>query len=249
MLNKRSTKRLPTSDRATLQPVERTPSSSPSPLDLALSNAPLPLFPLPGFTLFPGTRVPLHVFEPRYRKLVADLLSGNQLLALPQLKPGYEPTYYGRPELFPICGAARIVEHAELADGRYNILVQGVARVRLVEEVSSSSLYRVARVVSLPDQSTASPLVVNALRDELQSLCSRLERDLPAFATIQSIFREGPSPGAIADRVGSALIADPSERQILLDQLDPAARLERLIAHLHDLFNALSRGKPERELN
>jgi Lon protease-like protein len=124
-----------------------------------------------------------------------------------------------------------------------------VARVRLVEETPSPGPYRIARVLELADQTTASPLVINALRDELQSLCGRLERDLPAFATIQSIFREGPSAGAISDRVASALIADPSQRQQLLDLLDPAARLERLIAHLHDLFNALSRGTPQRELN
>ena len=229
--------------------MERTPG--PSAADLAvLSESPLPMFPLPGFTLFPGTRVPLHVFEPRYRQLVADLLRGNRLLALPQLKPGYEPAYYGRPDVFPICGAAKIVEHAELPDGRYNILVQGFARVRLVEEPPSSVLlYRVARAASLAEATTASPLVTSALRDELQSLCGRLERDLPAFATIQSIFREAETPGAIADRVASALIADPTERQALLEELDPSARLERLIAHLHELFKAVSRGKSERDFN
>ena len=209
----------------------------------------LPLFPLPGFTLFPGTRVPLHVFEPRYRELVADVLRGNRLMALPQLKPGYEPAYYGRPELFTVCGAGKVVEHRELPDGRYNILVEGIGRVRLGAEPASPSAYRVARVTPLADETTASPLVLGALRGELQSLCSRLERDLPAFATIQAIFRDAATPGALSDRVASALIADPSERQHLIELLDPGARLERLIDHLHQLFSALSRSKSPHELN
>jgi len=209
----------------------------------------LPLFPLPGFTLFPGTRVPLHVFEPRYRKLVADVLEKDRLLALPQLKPGYEPAYYGKPEVFPICGAGRIVEHVELPDGRYNILVEGIARVRLVEEANVPTLYRSARFERLDEHSGSAALVLNALSTELQALCGRLERKLPALSSVQGAFKEAATPGAVADRVAAALVADPTERQALLDELDPGVRLERLIAHLHEVSSALPGSKPERELN
>lgn len=213
------------------------------------SESVLPLFPLPGFTLFPGTRVPLHVFEPRYRQLVADVLDKDRLLALPQLKPGYESAYYGHPELFPICGVGRIVEQVELPDGRYNVLVEGIARVRLIEEASVPTPYRSARFERLDEHSGSPALVVTALSTELQALCGRLEKKLPALSSVQSIFKEAHTPGSLADRVAAALVADPAERQSLLDELDPGVRLERLIAHLYEVSSALPGGKPERELN
>lgn len=209
----------------------------------------LPLFPLPGFTLFPGTRVPLHVFEPRYRQLVADILDKDRLLALPQLKPGYEPAYYGHPEVFPICGAGKIIEQVELPDGRYNVLVEGIARVRLIEEASVPTSYRSARFERLDEHSRSAALVVTALSSELQALCHRLEKKLPALSSVQAIFKETNTPAALADRVAAALVADPGERQALLDELDPGVRLERLIAHLYEVSSALPGGKPERELN
>ena len=209
----------------------------------------LPLFPLPGFTLFPGTRVPLHVFEPRYRQLVADILDKDRLLALPQLKPGYEPAYYGHPEVFPICGVGHIVEQVELPDGRYNVLVEGIARVRLVEEASVPTAYRSARFERLDEHNASPALVVNALSTELQALCGRLEKKLPALSSVQAIFKEAHTAGALADRVAAALVADPAERQTLLDELDPAVRLERLIAHLYEVSSALPGAKSERDLN
>ncbi|MDQ2642430.1 MAG: LON peptidase substrate-binding domain-containing protein [Myxococcota bacterium] len=213
------------------------------------SECVLPLFPLPGFTLFPGTRVPLHVFEPRYRQLVADVLDKDRLLALPQLKPGYEPSYYGHPEVFAICGVGRIVEHVELPDGRYNVLVEGIGRVRLIEEASVPTAYRSARFERLDEHSGSAGLVVSALATELQALCGRLEKKLPALASVQAIFKETNTAGGLADRVAAALVADPAERQSLLDELDPAVRLERLIAHLYEVSSALPGGKSERELN
>lgn len=209
----------------------------------------VPLFPLPGFTLFPGAMAPLHVFEPRYRQLVNDALADKGLLALPQLKPGFEPSYYERPAIFPICGAGRIIEHSRLPDGRFNILVTGVARIRLVHEPGTPTLYRQARAELLEDSTQHAPQVLIALRDELRTLCKRLERDLPGVAGVQVAFREAQSAGAIADRVAAALVADPTERQALLEELDSGARLERLIAHLYELLRAVSPGKPERELN
>jgi Lon protease-like protein len=216
-----------------------------SPTDLRA----LPLFPLPRFTLFPGAVAPLHVFEPRYRALVADALAANGFLALPQLKPGYEPNYHQRPAVYSICGAGRIVEHTRLPDGRYNILVFGIARVRLLDEPESRALYRTARVEQLDDEAAQSDLVVTALRDELHTLCRRLERDLPGTSSLQAVFREAITPGEVADCVASALVADPTERQSLLEELDAGERLERLIAHLHELLRAVSPGKSERGLN
>ena len=69
--------------------------------------AALPIFPLPNCVLLPGGLLPLHVFEPRYRELTRDCLSGTQLMAIARLRPGYEQTYYGRPPVYERCGVGR----------------------------------------------------------------------------------------------------------------------------------------------
>ena len=125
----------------------------------------------------------------------------------------------------------------------------GVARIRLVHEPGTPTLYRQARAELLEDVTHHAPQVLIALRDELRTLCRRLERDLPGVSSVQAAFREAQSAGAIADRVAATLVADPAERQALLEELDSGTRLERLIAHLYELLRAVSPGKSERELN
>src|SRR5947208_12924499 len=92
------------------------------------------LFPLTNLVLFPHVMQPLHVFEPRYRQMTADALAGDRLIALALLKPGWEPDYEGRPDLFPVACLGRIVAEQKLEDGRFNILLRGLARVRMVKE-------------------------------------------------------------------------------------------------------------------
>src|SRR5438128_6600054 len=104
----------------------------------------LPLFPLPNVVLFPNVFLPLHVFEPRYRDMVADALAGDRLIGMVLLKPGWQQDYEGRPPVYPI-GCSGVMTHAErLADGRYNIVLRGVERFRIVREEHSRSYRRAA---------------------------------------------------------------------------------------------------------
>ena len=73
----------------------------------------LPLFPLPNVVLFPGVFLPLHVFEPRYRDMVADALSGDRVIGMTLLKPGWEANYEGRPPIFPV-GCTGVMTHVEI---------------------------------------------------------------------------------------------------------------------------------------
>ena len=93
----------------------------------------LPMFPLPDVTLFPHTLMPLHIFEARYRALVADALARDRRLYIAQLEPGYEAEYAGRPAVRRVAGAGEIVRWERLPSGRYNILVKGETRVRIDE--------------------------------------------------------------------------------------------------------------------
>ena len=94
----------------------------------------LPLFPLPTVVLFPNVFLPLHIFEPRYREMVADALAGDRMIGMVLLRPGWEHDYEGRPAVYPI-GCSGVITHVErLPDGRYNIVLRGIERFRILEE-------------------------------------------------------------------------------------------------------------------
>lgn len=197
------------------------------------------LFPLPNVVLFPAQLLSLHVFEPRYRKLVSDVIEQGARLAVPRLEPGHDSDYYGAPPVFPVCGVGRITEYARLPDGRFNIVVLGLGRVRIIEELRSEH-YRVARVQALSHRLPQPPLVAEALRTELSKLVRRTAPHLAGPAKeLESRLRSAANAGEFADIVAGTLIEDPDERQSLLEELDPTQRLTTLIAHVHQLGTRL----------
>jgi uncharacterized protein len=197
------------------------------------------LFPLPNVVLFPAQLLTLHVFEPRYRRLIRDVIARQLTLALPRLKPGFDAAYFGAPPVFELCGVGEISEYSELPDGCFNIVVRGLGRVRLLEELRSQP-YRVARA-ELPVELPADPAMAKALRNELAKQVRRVARHLPG-PTQQLEAISSADLGASADLVAGALIEDPDLRQQLLEELDPCRRSSWLIAHLH--ARALELGGP-----
>src|SRR5262245_6454674 len=110
----------------------------------------LPIFPLPNVVLFPNFFLPLHIFEPRYREMIADALSADRLIGMVLLRPGWEHDYEGRPAVYPI-GCSGVITHAErLQDGRYNIVLRGLERFRILDEDHERS-YRRALVEALAE--------------------------------------------------------------------------------------------------
>src|SRR5713226_4443283 len=109
------------------------------------------LFPLPDLVLYPFVIQPLHIFEPRYRQLMADALADDRLMALALLQPGWEEDYHKHAPIYPTVCLGRIFQEEQLSDGRYNLLLHGVARARIREEVPAGKLYRTARVDLLQD--------------------------------------------------------------------------------------------------
>src|SRR5687768_13631084 len=102
------------------------------------------LFPLPNLVMFPHVMQPLHVFEPRYRDLVEEALAGDRLLALALLSPGWESDYEGCPPIYTTACLGAIAKHARLDEGKYNLLLVGVRRVRIRREVPSARTFRLA---------------------------------------------------------------------------------------------------------
>src|SRR6476646_4861946 len=102
----------------------------------------LPLFPLPNVVLFPNVFLPLHIFEPRYRNMVADAITGDRMIGMVLLRPGWEHDYDRQPPVYAI-GCSGLITHVEqLADGRYNIVLRGLERFRVLNEDHTLSYRR-----------------------------------------------------------------------------------------------------------
>ncbi len=145
----------------------------------------LPLFPLPNIVFFPHTRLPLHVFEPRYRQMVQDVLESDQRFGIVLLRPGWESEYFGAPEVFE-CGTLGTIEQAvALENGRYNIVVRGDARFKILDEVSRLP-YRTARVVMQPEVEREAT-VSYAQREWLADLSRQYLRYLPEQSAVPEI--------------------------------------------------------------
>lgn len=193
----------------------------------------LPIFPLPRAHLFPGALLPLHVFEPRYRALVRDALAGDGHLAIAELQPGYEADYEGRPPVYPVCGAGELTWHEPLPDGRFNILVRGVARVRIELEHPPERAYRVVRARVLADLAPADARALDAGRTALEALVRRLAAGVPeGREALEQLLADSAAPARLADAVTAALVRDPAERRRLLEERDVARRLDRVLAAL-----------------
>ena len=104
----------------------------------------IPLFPLPSVVLFPRAVLPLHIFEDRYRAMTADALTGGRQVAMALLKPGWERDYYARPEIEPVVCVGVILTHELLPDGKYNFLLQGHTRARVVQETPTQGAQFIA---------------------------------------------------------------------------------------------------------
>lgn len=193
----------------------------------------LPLFPLPGVVLLPGVLLPLHIFEPRYRSMVARALEADRMIGMALLKPGWE-TAAEPPPIHPIGGAGEIVESEDLPDGRYNILLEGRFRYRVIEEAAPDP-YRIARVEELPARPFA----------------SREERD-KAVATSVALFSEiakdlelPPLPGGalsgerLASEIALRLRYGPPELQSILETDSLPGRYETLLGRMMEWRNRI----------
>jgi hypothetical protein len=200
----------------------------------------LPIFPLPNCVLLPGGLLPLHVFEPRYRELTRDCLATHHLMGVARLRPGYEQTYYGRPPVYETIGVGRIICSEELPDGRFALLLRGVARVEIARELEGNRSYRRVEAQLLRDAS-ADPSDVTTHHQQLIHLCDRLAEVIDqGGGQLRDLVRAFDAPGECADAVAAALIMDIDERQELLEAIDPMVRLQRTLGHVSHLLCELA---------
>lgn len=199
----------------------------------------IPVFALPNVVLFPKTYLPLHIFEPRYRRMVDDAVMGGQCIGMALLKEGWESDYYGNPPVFAMGCVGRLVSVQPLADGRSNILLQGLERFEITEE-SHDQPYRQASITLKTRAAEAS--LDPAVRQRLVTALEEYLRSRQEPPTWQGWFREEVSDDILVNTLSTYLDCTPLEKQFLLeaDSLhQQARRLSDLIQFLmHDHHGA-----------
>ena len=186
----------------------------------------LPLFPLPNVVLFPNVFLPLHIFEPRYREMIADAVASDRMIGMALLRPGWERDYEGRPPIYPV-GCSGVMTHVEkMADGRYNLVLRGLERFRIVEEDHGLS-YRRALIEPLPEQ----PLT-NEARNAIRNYRAKLESMLAP--TVERAGADPKMPAAMSDEdlvnaLAQYLDLEPLEKQALLEKPNLRSRAESLV--------------------
>lgn len=223
---------------------------------------PIPLFPLDQVALMPQQVLPLHIFEPRYRQMVSDALDGPGLIAMGVFDgSAWKQSYHGRPPLRPAACIGHIHQHEKLPDGRYNLLLHGVCRARIIEELAPDQgrLYRMALFEPL-DAPNAPELSLDVGLDEhlakaRAKIATLLDEGAPLgkLAAAQPVLEyvrneELPTP-AILELVSMALATEPKVRYRLLAEGDPRKRADVLMHELEDLATLVRRAiaqHPER---
>lgn len=213
---------------------------------LAASLPPrIPIFPLAGVLLLPGGKLPLHVFEPRYRDMVRDALAGERLIGMVQ--PTDPACADAKPAIYGAGCAGRIVEERQTEDGRYYFTLHGVCRFRIAEELAVSTRYRQVAVDWAPyradvggedeDERVDRARLLPALRAYLQ--LSGIPADWKAVES---------APGAaLVNYLSMICPFSPSEKQALLEAGDVAERGRVMTALIEMAVLAKARGAEDEQ--
>jgi len=175
----------------------------------------IPLFPLPNFVVFPGVQVPLHIFEPRYREMVADVAVSHGIIGMMMLKCEWERDYHAFPDLYEIGCAGKISNISKLPDGRYNLILNGLAEFRVVREVRDRP-YRQAQVewcATPGDKLALDAHALAALRDLLVAYLGEPAREVWRSLVEQRGLRDAE----LINFICFHLDVSPIEKQTLLE--------------------------------
>lgn len=206
-------------------------------------DQPIPLFPLPSCTLLPYATVPLHIFESRYRQMTREALDSRGLIAMAVFEGDqWQQQYQGNPPIREHVCVGYIVQHQQLGDGRYNILLQGVCRAKVVREVPHDS-YRLA---ILEPTETETPLEID-LSDERERLEALLDRprlkQLAAVTAVHEWLSRDVPTVAMVDLAMLTLCGDVEQRYAMLAEPDVTQRAAWLEHHLQQTDDLLARAE------
>ena len=170
----------------------------------------MPLFPLPRVVLFPGTLLRLHVFEPRYVQLLDHVQEGNGLFAIPMLRS--DSLSIQDPVLHPVAGVGKVVHCTSLPENRFQIVLLGVGRIKIVEEKDTDTMYRVAQGTLLSEETNNFDVV------PLQQLLTQIIMRNPALSdTWSTLLDESLPQRTFLNTVAEILISRAEEKQTFLE--------------------------------
>lgn len=192
----------------------------------------LPIFPLPGAIVMPESELPLNIFEPRYLNMINDALGSHRMIGMIQPDPDAE----GEGVVYRTGCAGRITQFRETNDGRIEMVLSGVCRFDVVEELATTRGYRLIR----PDWSRYADDYVDTA-DRLQDHHERLIKmltgyfDLKGFEADLEMLKRLPVV-RLVDSLAMVLPFDGQEKQMLLETVDPEKRLENFIGLIDGEF-------------
>lgn len=199
----------------------------------------MPVFPLPNVVFFPKTLLPLHIFEQRYRIMVKDALTSNNLIAIALLKDGWEDDYFGTPAVHDIACVGKIQQTEKLYDGKYNIMLHGLHRARILKFVQDKP-YRIAQVKYLKDLNFGSEKGRRSYETkDFIELLRRYLGEVGIKNLDQLLKLQTHSLESIVNQVASILDFTIAEKQELLELDYIPERYDKILSLLHERLQAL----------
>jgi Lon protease-like protein len=189
----------------------------------------IPLFPLPNIVFFPNSLLPLHVFEPRYRQMLEDIIDSERIIGMVLLKPGWEKNYHDNPEIFSVGCMGRIINIEVEKDGRSNIVLYGLKRVRIVE-ILHDAPYRLARVKLLEDSHGTNE---EGYQKRIIELTSRWNSLLGMQYKSHSINVDSSlALGSLTDSITPQIVSNVFHMQEFLEEANVLTRADMILEHL-----------------
>ncbi|MBI4716021.1 MAG: LON peptidase substrate-binding domain-containing protein [Nitrospirae bacterium] len=185
----------------------------------------IPIFPLPQVVFFPGTYLPLHIFEPRYREMVRTSWLGDRMIGMVLLREGWERDYYDRPPVFPVGCAGRIISLQPLADGRFNLVLEGIRKFE-IEEEQGARPFRQASVVWRENRRGG---FESSMRDEILRRVRELLCWSPEAGKAENLLSLDLEDTSMIHTISYALPFTPLEKQFLLESADLGQQGKRLM--------------------
>lgn len=199
----------------------------------------LPIFPLSGVVFFPNTLLPLHIFEPRYRAMVAFCIEHGWPLAMVMIQPGYEAQHLGAPPVSEVGCVGDLIHHERLPDGRYHIILRGLSRIAIEEELDEGTPYRLVRARPLLDVALTETTEAS-LEDKMASIqacLTTLGYKRPDVAEpLMRLAKHIEAPSILTHVWGAALFVEVQERQALLSCPRVEERAEMVLGRLTELL-------------
>ncbi len=205
-----------------------------------------PVFPLPDVVLFPHALLPLHIFEPRYREMMSDAIARNRLIVLARLRPGHQELYHTKSApIFPVACLGRVTADQRLPDGRYYLILEGIVRVRIDEELDDDKPYRVARMTMIRNRTRFSEQFdAEAERTRLLTLCRRHLGEEGLRKNLMSVLESDVKLGTLCDILAYACPFPVERKQHLLEEAGVERRCRMLSQFLAELIESSGERDP-----